>query len=91
MSAETWKPRSVSGLVESEIDGDISLYNPHTETVTVLNTTASDVWRLCDGDHSSDEIIGLLAAAYGVDRTAIATDVSSALEGLKRSGLIEPK
>ena len=41
-------------IVETEVDGDISLYDTQEERVIVLNPTASDVWRLADGDMTTD-------------------------------------
>lgn len=76
-------------LVETEIDGDISLYHPPTEQVTVLNGTASDVWRLCDGDLTVEEIAELLATAYGVDSATIAEQVEDAIRQFEKANLLE--
>ncbi len=62
-------------VVETDIDDDISLFDPTTREVFVLNGTASDVWRLCDGDHTLEEIVALLAAAYGTDAASIRDEV----------------
>ena len=78
-----------SHVLETEIDGDISLYHPQTEQVTVLNPTASDVWRLADGESNIEEIAGLLAAAYGVDREEIAGEVAATVRSFEELGLIE--
>ena len=74
-------------ILETEIDGDISLYDPHTEQVTVLNGTASDVWRVCDGEHGPVEIVEMLARAYGVDSAAIHDDVIAAIASFEEAGL----
>ena len=37
-------------ILETEIDEEVSLYDTQTEQVVVLNKTASDVWRLSDGE-----------------------------------------
>jgi hypothetical protein len=76
-------------LLEIEVDGDISIYDPRTEQVTVLNSTASDVWRLADGAHDVDEIAGLLAAAYGVLPEEIKTEVRETVDRLSGQGLFE--
>lgn len=75
-------------LLETEIDGDISLYDPRTEKVTVLNQTASDVWRLADGSHTLDEMVHLLAAAYQTEPEAIATEVRQTVDHLAEAGLL---
>ena len=66
-------------VVETEIDDDISLFDPRSQEVHVLNGTASDVWRLCDGDHTVEEIAELLAAAYGTEASLIRDDVARAV------------
>lgn len=76
-------------ILETEVDGDISIYNPSTEQVTVLNGTASDIWRLVDGNHSFDEIVALLASSYQVSRDAIADDVAETLRQLSEAGLFD--
>jgi len=78
-----------SHVMETEVDGDISLYDPTTESVTVLNSTASDVWLLCDGSHTAEEITNLLASSYKVSRDSIVDDVARTIEKLTESGLIQ--
>lgn len=69
-------------VIETEIDGDISLYDAQREQVLVLNGTASDVWRLCDGQQTFDEIVLLLAGAYAIDEAKIRADVEQAIKQL---------
>jgi hypothetical protein len=75
-------------LLETEVDGDISLYDPTSERVTVLNGTASDVWRLADGEHTVAEITGLLASAYEVEPASIAPDVLAVVTQFIEAGLL---
>jgi hypothetical protein len=76
-------------VIETEIDGDISLYDPSTEQVTVLNGTASDVWALCDGEHSVVDIKRLLASSYGTTDSEIAEDVERTVESFQKAGLLQ--
>lgn len=78
-----------SHLLESEIDGDISIYDAKTEKVTVLNGTASDVWRLIDGRTSVGEIAELLASSYQVSIEDVATDVAETVARFAEAGLLE--
>ena len=64
-------------IIETEIDDEVSLYNPHDESVLVLNLTASDVWRLCDGEQTLEEIVELISEAYGVTVDSIREDVAA--------------
>lgn len=76
-------------IIETEIGDEISLYDPATERVMVLNTTASDVWRLADGQHDVEGIVNLLARAYQVEPDTIAEDVRGVVQRLAEEGLLE--
>lgn len=77
-----------SHIISTEIKGDISLYDPQREKVLVLNGTASDVWLLCDGDHTVEGIVELLSAAYGIDGGQIAADVESTIDQFIEEGFL---
>lgn len=74
--------------VETVIDGDISLYDSASETVMVLNATASDVWRLCDGDLDTDELSATLARSYQMKESQIRAQVIEVLEELSGGGFL---
>jgi hypothetical protein len=76
-------------VLETELDGEVSLYNPAQEEVTVLNGSASAVWYLCDGTLSADEIIELLAKSYSVDVEEIRSEVEQTIAMLREAGLLE--
>jgi hypothetical protein len=75
-------------ILETEIDDEISLYDPLTEQVVVLNNTASDVWRLSDGEADLGEIARLLAAAYGVEVDQIRAEVEETIRSFQDQGLL---
>lgn len=76
-------------VVETEIEGEISLYQPVTEQVTVLNGTASDIWRLCDGEHTVAEIAKLLASAYEIeDHEQVEQDVRDTIRSFQEAKLL---
>ena len=75
-------------IIETEIDDEVSLYNPHDESVLVLNLTASDVWRLCDGEQTLEEIVELISRAYGVKADRIREDVAATVSELVQAGFV---
>lgn len=75
-------------VTEVEVDGRISVYSPSTQNLVSLNATASDVWRLCDGDHDMPTIIRLLALSYRVQPDLIADDVRRTVDDLVAAGLL---
>ena len=74
---------------ELDIDGEITLYDGTTSTALVLNRTASDVWRLLDGQRSVADIVALLSTAYAVDETTLQAGVEDTLARLRSHGLLE--
>jgi hypothetical protein len=76
-------------ILETEIDEEISLYDPLTENVLVLNLTASDIWRLSDGDSTFDQILHLLAGAYGVAPHQIRDEVEETIRNLQEQGFLQ--
>ena len=87
-SAERKIGPPLAHLLETEIDDEISLYDPLTEQVVVLNKTASDVWRLSDGEADLDEIARLLASAYGVAIDQIRVQVEETVRSFHEHGLL---
>lgn len=76
---------------ETDIDGRISLLNPRTERVLMLNETASDVWRLADGSHGLEEMTSLLAQSYDVSPDEIRADVAAVVRTLRDEGFLPPE
>jgi hypothetical protein len=77
-----------SHILETEVDGEVSLYDPRSESVLVLNQSASDVWRLCDGEQTLEEIVRLLAVAYQVRPEDIRSDVELAVRNIIEEGFL---
>jgi hypothetical protein len=75
-------------VLETEIKGDISLFDAESNQVVVLNSTASDVWRLCDGEQTLDEIVDLLASSYQTTPEALRSDVTETVDKLVAEGFL---
>ncbi len=78
-------------IVESEVDGRISLFDPESQEVSLLNDTASDVWRLCDGTSTIDQVVELMAKTYGVEPDAVAHEVKATVTTFYDKGLLAGK
>ena len=72
----------------TELDGRVSLFDPATDEVLVLNETASEVWRLADGTLTIDGIVGRLAPIFDVAADEIRPEVASLVEDLRTRGLL---
>ena len=78
----------VAGVVEREVGGCFVLLCPDQEHVLLLNETASDVWRLLDGQLTLDKIVDLLARAYQAEPGDIYEDVEHTVASLRSHGLL---
>lgn len=79
----------IGAVREVEVDGCLTIYRRDLDRVLVLNATASDVWRLCDGTLDEPTIVGLLARAYAVDADTIVDDVRSAVQRFVGEGFVD--
>lgn len=76
------------GVVETEIDDCVALFHPVTGEAVVLNTTASDIWRLSDGELTLPQLAATLARFYGVDPAAIEDEIGATVDRLREGGLL---
>ena len=76
------------GVMEREVAGCVVLLSPDQAELLVLNETASDVWRLVDGELTLSDIVSLLARAYGVDPQAICDEVADTIHRFEENGLL---
>lgn len=81
-------PAPHSDVRELDIDGKVTLFHTKTQTALVLNETASDVWRLLDGERTTAEIVALLSEAYHTDQARVREGVEAALRQLLGHQLI---
>lgn len=73
-----------------DLDTDVSLYDPLTRQVAMLNRTARAVWDAFAEPRSVEDVAGALAPGFGTDADAILADVRAATEDLLRAGMLLP-
>ena len=89
MTADT-RPQRVD-LASQELAGETLVYLPDGGVCT-LNAAAVQVWELCDGNRTHQQIAGDFAALYpDRDSESLAGDAREALSLLQHSGLLEPE
>jgi hypothetical protein len=88
MEPNSYKPLArKDGLIVSEIDGEIVVYDGDDSIACCLNPSAALVWRYCDGEHTIADLHKIVAAEYG--EVADEDVVLLALDTLSEHGLIE--
>ena len=68
------------------VSGDPVLIYP--EGVLILNSTAHDIVKLCDGTANGHQILAALSAEYEVDGSALQEDVTECLTDLLGRNLV---
>ena len=66
MTEPVTKPILVAGLEAHEVDDGLVVYQGSTDRVHYLNPVASVVYELCTGEHTEDEIVEIVGAAWGL-------------------------
>ena len=70
-------------------DGSTLLFRPANLMTYPISSSASLVWRACDGRHSMDEIVDQIETEYEVDRETVKKDVNRLLDDLAQFGLLQ--
>jgi hypothetical protein len=76
-------------LKTKRVSGDLVLYDPSNSSVHMLNATAANVFQLCDGSHTPEEMAKSLVESFdGVDYAQAYEDVKSALNTFEAENLV---
>ena len=76
-------------LLCREIDDEGVVYDWKGNLVHSLNLTAAFVFKLCDGEHSVEDITNKVASNFDVKRERAQEDVERVIEELKELRLLE--
>jgi len=80
-------PRSRQGLVVTELDGELLVYDQESQKAFCLNASSAAIWRMCDGRTTLAEIAERAGRELGVPVDE--TFVTYALDRLRKDGLLE--
>lgn len=67
---------------------EVAVYDPDTETLTLMNPSAFAIWELCDGETSPEEMAQAVAELTGVDVDRAHSDLEKGLTDLAALGLV---
>lgn len=83
-------PQQMDDLKTEELpDNEAMILNADMETVYILNSIASILWNLFDGQHTVEKIISLLHETMpDTEIETISDDVSKLITELEEKGLI---
>jgi hypothetical protein len=84
------KPKLRSDVEIRELDErETLLYDPQSEAIHVLNSTAALIAALCDGEHTAEEIAAQIRVQFDVKEDVnVLGDVEETLACLEIQGLL---
>lgn len=81
-------PARREDLTVQELDGEALIFDADSSDTHRLNTTASFIWRLCDGVHEVESIAAEMAGTYDVSREEAVQHVRRMLGEFREHGLL---
>ena len=83
-------PRPVPGWTGRDSGDECLFRDSDGERIHVLNATAREIYLLCDGSRSTDEVALEMANRYTVDQSTARTNVDEIVEALVGLGILAP-
>lgn len=88
--ANTHNPRRREDVQAEDLpDGSTLLFDPTNLMTYPISSSASLVWRVCDGRHSKNDIADQIESEYEVDHETAEKDVAKLLEDFDKLGLLQ--
>jgi hypothetical protein len=70
-------------------DQTVLLFQKDTSVAVPVNAEGAEIWKMCDGAHTVDQMVDKLAEIYDQERSRIDQDVRAFLGELNRLGLVD--
>ena len=84
----SWRPKAVEGLTCHEEDAELVILNRQQEQIHQLSETAAEIFKLCDGTRTPQQLAGHLCSQYEVEPAQAERDVRQLLDELKAKHLV---
>ena len=84
-------PCRINGIESHNLSDDALLYVSEHEKGFTLNNTAKEIWKLCDGKNSVEDIIHNLNNRFECTESILREDVKKTIEQLYAESLLELK
>jgi len=82
------KPKRLDDIILTRADEESILYDPMKGQIHIFNETGAEIWELCDGELSLDDIAGAISKRFEVDIETARQDVKEFIGELKGLGLL---
>ena len=81
-------PKPTDSFEGTDLGDEYLFYDRENDRVHVLNTTAREIFLLCDGKRNEDEIAGALAETHDLDQATAGKDTQQTLKRLYELGVL---
>ncbi|MBL6974680.1 MAG: PqqD family protein [Deltaproteobacteria bacterium] len=81
-------PKKAEDCAFNRVAGETVVVKATDGTVTVLNRLGGEIWDLCDGATSLDDIIHTLGQAYDQPAETIREEVGRFMDSMLEKGII---
>ena len=88
MTVLAGRPRQRGELRGKDLGGEYMFYDENSDRHHLLNMTAREVFLLCDGTRTSDDIIREMMERFEVDEATLRRDVPEVIEKLLKLNLL---
>jgi len=82
------RPQAVAGLEIRLVGDELLVHDPAAKKIHVLNQSAGEVLKLCDGTRESGDIVARLCEQTGADAQIVGADVDRIIDQFQQLGLI---
>lgn len=83
-----WHPNTQDGLTVHEEGSDLVVLNRDAQQIHQLSETAAEIFKLCDGTQTPEELARHLCLRYDVEQNQAELDVNDLLSELKAKQLV---
>jgi hypothetical protein len=88
MFAKSDRPQPRPGIVEEPQGQGLLLYDTEVGAGHLLNSTATHIWRLVDGETSVEKMADHLVDVYGLSPEDAVSELGKVLETIRAAGLL---
>lgn len=88
MSTANGRPRPAEGVRGKDLGSEYIFYDEGIDKHHILNGTAREVFLLCDGSRTRDEVVREMLSNFEVDEATLRRDVSNIIEDLLKLKLL---
>ena len=81
-------PKPTETMKAKDLGEELMFYDRSQDRVHILNGTAREIFLLCDGERTHEQVVVVYAQKYGLDDEAAERDVRESVDQMCELGLL---